>query len=351
MGSIESRIRIIGYAASVAAALLPCAGVSRADEAGGSFWLPGQYASLAAVPQTPGWALIASYYHSNVAAAGNVAAAREIRTGGIPGTVKVNLNLSLSARSDLVTLVPSYTFATPVLGGQLSVGMSSQYGRSAASIAGTLSALAGPIVVTRSGTLEGSLTSYGDLAPGATLLWSDGVNNYLVYGTGNIPVGDYIPMRIPNVGLGHGAIDAGGAYTYLNPATGNEFSGVAGFTYNLKNPGTQYRSGIDFHFDWGASHFLTSQLSVGIAGYAYQQITDDSGQNPILGGFRSRVLGVGPQIGYNFPIGNLQGFLSLKAFGEFEATNRASGWNTWLTFAISPTAPTAITAAKHPVVK
>ena len=92
MGSIESRIRIIGYAAS-AAALLACAGVSRADEAGGSFWLPGQYASLAAVPQTPGWALTASYYHSNVAAAGNVAAAREIRTGRIPGTVKVNLNL------------------------------------------------------------------------------------------------------------------------------------------------------------------------------------------------------------------------------------------------------------------
>jgi hypothetical protein len=34
-----------------------------------------------------------------------------------------------------------------------------------------------------------------------------------------------------------------------NPATGNEILGVAGFTYNFKNPGTQYRSGIDFHFD------------------------------------------------------------------------------------------------------
>jgi hypothetical protein len=233
----------------------------------------------------------------------------------------------------------------------LSVGMSSQYARNASSIAGTLTAVAGPIVATRTGTLEGSLTSYGDLAPSATLLWSNGVNNFLVYGAGNIPVGDYSPMRLPNIGLGHGAIDAGGAYTYLNPATGNEFSGVAGFTYNSKNPDTQYRSGIDFHFDWGASHFLTKQLSVGIAGYAYQQITDDSGQNPILGGFRSRVLGVGPQIGYTFPIGNLQGFLSLKAFGEFDATNRAPGWNTWLTFAISPGAPAAITAAKHPVVK
>jgi hypothetical protein len=33
---------------------------------------------------------------------------------------------------------------------------------------------------------------------------------------------------------------------------------------------------------------------------------------PILGGFTSRVLGLGPQIGYIFPIGNMQGYLNLK---------------------------------------
>jgi hypothetical protein len=238
-----------------------------------------------------------------------------------------------------------------VLGGQLVVGMSGQYGRTAASIAGTLTAIAGPIVVTRSGMLEGSLTSYGDLAPFAELLWNHGVNNYMAYVTGNIPVGDYDPLRLPNIGLGHGAIDAGGGYTYFNETTGNEFSGVAGFTYNFQNPDILYRSGIDFHFDWGASHFLTKQLFVGIAGYAYQQITDDSGQNPILGGFRSRVFGVGPQIGYNFPVGDMQGFLGLRGYGEFGAANRPSGWNTWLTFTISPTAAAAIAPRKHLVVK
>ena len=69
--------------------------------------------------QTPGWALAVIYYHSSVAAAGNVAAAREILTGRIPATVNVDLTLSLSGRADLVALAPSYTFATPVLGGQL----------------------------------------------------------------------------------------------------------------------------------------------------------------------------------------------------------------------------------------
>jgi hypothetical protein len=173
----------------------------------------------------------------------------------------------------------------------------------------------------------------------------------MVYITRDAPVGDYNSNRLANVGVGHGAIDTGGGYTYFNPTTGNEFSGVAGLTYNFKNPDTQYQSGIDFHFDWGASHFLSKQVFVGLVGYAYQQITDDFGQPPVLGSVRSRVLGVGPQIGYIFPLGDMQGFLGLKGYGEFDASNRPSGWNTSLTFAISPAAPTAVTPSKHLVTK
>jgi hypothetical protein len=349
MRRIAPKLRRVGCEAM--AFLLFCPEISAADESGISFWFPGRYASGAAVQQTPGWALSVSYYHSNVGVAGSVAAAREILTDRIPSTVNVNLNLSLRGQADLVTLAPSYTFATLVLGGQLSASMSSQFGQATGSIAGTLTALAGPNVITRTGMLEDTLTSYGDLVPITTLVWTHGPNNYMAYVTGNIPVGDYDPMRLSNIGLGHAAIDAGGAYTYLNPTTGNEFSGVAGFTYNYKNPDTQYRSGIDFHFDWGASRFLTKQFFVGVAGYAYQQITDDSGQNPILGGFRSRVLGVGPQIGYTFPVGNMQGSLGLRAYGEFDAANHAPGWNTWLTFVISPTTPIEVTSTKRLLMK
>ena len=39
---------------------------SYADEGGASFWLPGQYGSLAAVPAEPGWLLPIIYYHSSV---------------------------------------------------------------------------------------------------------------------------------------------------------------------------------------------------------------------------------------------------------------------------------------------
>jgi len=351
MIAVQARMILRIGCAVTTAALVLCSETSRADESGISFWIPGFYGSLAAVPQTPGWSLGVVYYHTSVTASGNAAAAREIQVGRFSPTVNVNLNLSLSGQGDLVFLAPTYTFAEPVLGGQLAVTLLSLYGRSAASIAGTLTAAAGPIVATRTGILGDSLVSYGDLVPNATLRWNHGVNNYMAYITGDVPVGNYDPMRLANLGLGHWTVDAGGGYTYFNPATGNEFSGVGGFTYNFKNPDTQYRSGVDFHFDWGASHFLSKQVFVGLVGYAYQQITDDSGQNAVLGGFRSRVLGVGPQIGYVFPVGEMKGFLGLKAYGEFDAANRPSGWNTWLTFSISPAASAAVTPTKHLVTK
>jgi hypothetical protein len=232
------------------------------------------------------------------------------------------------------------------------MGVTGIFGRNSTTLDGTLTTGFGPLAATRMGSISDSLTAFGDLYPMATLKWNAGVHNWMTYVTGDIPVGAYDPNRLSNIGIGHGAIDGGGGYTYLNPATGHELSGVGGFTYNFKNPDTGVQSGVDFHFDWGASQFLSKQLFVGLVGYAYQQISDDTGSAPILGGFRSRVLGVGPQIGYLFPVGNMQGYLNLKGYGEFDAANRPSGWNTWLTFSISPAAPeSTVTPTRHMVTK
>ena len=330
---------------SAAIALLGClTEMAHADESGISYWLPGRFSSLAATPQVPGWSMAEVYYHTTVSAFGAVAAAREIQIGRFSPTVNVNLNVNLHAPPDLLILNPTYTFATPVLGGQLAVGVTGLFGRSAASLDGTLTTGFGPFATTRMGSIGDSITSFGDLYPQATLKWNAGVHNFMTYVTGDIPVGAYDPTRLANLGIGHAAIDGGGGYTYFNPATGHEFSAVAGFTYNFKNQDTQYQNGIDFHVDWGASQFLSKQVFVGLVGYAYQQVTDDFGQSPILGGFQSRVIGVGPQIGYLFPVGDMQGYLNLKGYGEFDAANRPAGWNTWLTFSISPMAPSSTVA-------
>ena len=347
-----SRLRSFSLgAATIAAGLALCPGISRADESGISFWVPGLYGSLAATPATPGWSVATIYYHTSVFATGAAAAAREFQVGRFSPNVNLNLNLNLSGQGDIVFLAPTYTFAQPFLGGQLSATLASVYGRNAASIAGTLTASVGPLTTTFAGMREDALVSAGDLYPTIKLKWNNGVHNYMVYGAGDIPVGAYDPNRLANLGIGHGAVDVGGGYTYFNPATGNEFSGVGGFTYNFLNPDTNYQSGVDFHFDWGTSHFMSKQLFVGFVGYAYQQITDDFGQPPILGGFRSRVFGLGPQIGYIFPIGDNQAFLGLKGYREFAAENRPSGWNTWLTFSISEAAPTSTVTPMRRVTK
>jgi hypothetical protein len=93
----------------------------------------------------------------------------------------------------------TYTFATPVLG-EASMTLAGIYGRNSASIAGTLT---GPLGNTFTGTMQDALVSYGDLYPTLTLKWNNGVNNYMVYAKGDIPVGDYNPNRLANIGIGH----------------------------------------------------------------------------------------------------------------------------------------------------
>jgi hypothetical protein len=301
-----------------------------ADEGGVSFWLPGSYGSLSAVPSVPGWSFSTFNYYASVSAGKG---ADFVRGGGIQAGV--------NARVDFQYLYPAYVFATPVLGGQASLGMGALVGPNTTSALGTVT---GPGGRTISGSRSDSVFGVGDLYPTGSLTWNQGVNNFMTYLTGDIPVGLYNAQNLANLGIGHGAIDAGGGYTYFDPEKGHEFSAVIGATYNFINPATQYRNGIDAHLDWGASQFLSASLQVGAVGYVYDQVTGDSGAGAKLGPFESRVIGIGPQVGYLFPVGGMQGYVNLKAYGEFDARNRPSGWNAWLTLSISPAAPAATAA-------
>src|SRR5579864_19383 len=158
---MQRRVSIWAFAALL---VLPVE-TAIADEGGVSFWLPGLFGSLAAVPQAPGWSMGAVYYHTSVGDSGNVAAAKEIEIGRFPATVNVNLNVNLNARADLLLLAPTYTFATPVLGGQLAMGMTAIVGRNSVDLDRTLTTGFGPLAATRTGSTSDSLTSFGDLYP------------------------------------------------------------------------------------------------------------------------------------------------------------------------------------------
>ena len=313
--------------------------VARADEGGVSFWIPGFFGSLSAAPQVPGLSIAEIYYHASVSAGGNVAFAREVSIGNFTTNLTAKLNANLKADANLGFVAPSYVFSTPILGGQAAIIALVPFGREVATVNANVSGSLGLIPFTLSRTLTDSIEGYGDVAPQASLRWNSGVNNWMTYVAADVPVGLYNSKRLTNLGLGHGAFDGGGGYTYLDPQAGRELSAVLGFTYNLQNGATQYRSGVDMHLDLAASQFLTKQFLIGVVGYDYQQISCDGGAGDKVGCFESRVFGAGPQIGYVIPFGDAQGYLNVKAYKEFGAQNRPEGWNAWVTFALSPAPP------------
>src|SRR6478735_9086636 len=310
---------------------------SPADESGASFWSPGTFANLAAVPGPPGWSFNATYFHATLAGGSNVATADVLplfpRT-----TLRVQLDSDIKTNVDIAILTPAYTLATPVWGGRLDFKLFIPVGGARTQIDALVTGALGPIGFSTQNSISDTLRSFGDPAPQLSLKWNEGVNNFMVYSRGGIPVGDYNPDRIVNLGKGHGALDNGFGYTYFNEATGFEFSAVSALTYNFRNPQTDYQNGIDWHIDLEASRFLTKQLYVGAVGYSFNQLTGDTGSGATLGSYVSRISAVGPEVGVLFPIGGMQGSLNLRDYWEFAAQNRSSGWNTWLVFSIAPMA-------------
>ena len=318
---------------------------SSADESGISSWQPGTFANLAAVPGSPGWSFSATYFHATLAGGSNVATADTLRlfprttlTAQLDADIKTNVNIAI--------LTPAYTFATPIWGGRLAFNLFVPVGGARTQIDALVTGALGPIGFATQNSISDTLTSFGDPAPQLSLKWNQGVNNFMIYSRGFIPVGDYDADRIVNLGKGHGALDNGFGYTYFNEATGFEFSAVSGLTYSFKNPHTQYQNGIDWHVDLEASRFLTKRFYVGAVGYTFNQLTGDTGSGATLGPYISRISAVGPEVGYLFPVGEMLGSLNLRGYWEFAAQNRSSGWNTWLVFSIAPTEKAPKVASK-----
>jgi hypothetical protein len=90
------------------------------------------------------------------------------------------------ARADILAFEPTYTFATPVLGGQASISLLGLAGHPQATVDATL---AGPHRALLTGGSDDRI-AFGGLLPEGTLRWNFGGNNLMTYIT-DIPVGAY----------------------------------------------------------------------------------------------------------------------------------------------------------------
>lgn len=332
-----------------AAPLVLVSHAARADEGGSSFWTPGAFASLAATPMEPGLTMTAIYYRPSVSSGKEVAQAERVRIRGRPAQLSSVTDENTSTTKDQGMVTPTYTLATPVLGGQANVSVTAVYStntsilneiRGARLSAGSVTALSILKETTRD-----TVTGFGDMSPQVSLRWNAGFHNIMTYATGNIPVGLYNPSSLANIGIGHGALDGGVGYTYFDEQAGREFSAVAGLTYNFLNPYTQYQNGVDFHLDWAASQFFYKNLQIGLVGYTYNQLTCDSGSGNSVGCFASQVASIGAQLGYTLSMGDIDANVNFRGYQEFAAANRPEGWNLWMTLTLSPAASSSKTTA------
>ena len=309
-------------AAASGAIALAWVGALRADQSGVPFWTSGQYASQAATPLSPGWTLQSSAY----AAYGTASIDKTFFLGN-------SVVAGLKSRGPIFTLTPTYTPATPVLGASLSLALSFGGGYNSVSVDATL------LPSRRTRQAKQSLWGFSDLQPLVTMSWTRGNHNFMTYATGNIPVGRYGASDLAAIGIGHGAIDAGGGYTYLNEKSGWEFSIVGGFTGNFENQSTQYKNGIDSHVDYAISYSVTPNVQIGVVGYLYYQLTGDSGSGARLGPFLSKVSGVGPELGWNFNVGRQQWSANLRCYYEYWSEHRLRGTTGFFTLNIPLSPP------------
>ena len=312
--------------------------VASADEAGISFWVPGTYGALAAAPLPPGFSIAEIYYHSPIKGGGDVAIARQVPIAGVTTKVPSTLEIHIGVQNDLLLSIPSYVFASPVLGlEQLQIGMLIPYGRNKVSVDQTI---IGPTGTLGGPPMTGSASGIGDFEPQVSLRWNFGVHNFMIYGTGDVPdraLQCAFARRTSATGTGRSTAAPATPISTTRPDM--NFPPCSASPTISPTPRPSIRTGSTC-ISTGACRDFSPKTSISerpaISTIRCLAITDSSHQ---LGCFESHVLGIGPQATYVIPLGNLQGALNVKWYKDFDWAHRAHGWSGWLTFVLS-NAPT-----------
>ena len=238
-------------------------------------------------------------------------------------------SVALGLKSRLPLLAqPTYAPETKLFGGQLAIGVGFGYGKNTTQADVSISS--------RGTEFDRSDSVWGltDLYPVVNLAWASGDNNWMTYLTGDIPVGAYDSKRLSNIGIGHGAIDAGGGYTYLNQQNGREFSAVLGSPTTSRTPARTTRTASTRTSTGPPPSSCPRTGRSGMVGYVYYQLTGDSGSGAKLGPFKSKVASIGPEVGYAFTIGGLPAYANVRGYWEFWAENRLQGYAVFATLVI-----------------
>lgn len=153
--------------------------------------------------------------------------------------------------------------------------------------------------------------------------------------TGDFETADFKHHDFANIGKNRWAFDPAFAITHENTEKTYDISAALGYTLNFdENKDTNYKSGDALHLDVAIARNFINGFTIGACGYAYKQITDDSGDGAMLGDFKGQIFGAGPILGYNGKLFKKDVSTMGKWYHEFGGENHFEGDSFWIYFSI-----------------
>lgn len=175
--------------------------------------------------------------------------------------------------------------------------------------------------------LSQSKTGVGDIVFGPALGWHHSPELHTVAAIDLFaPTGGYNKNDAANIGRNHWATHLVGGISYIQPSGLNADAKVM-YGINARNKDTDYRDGDEFIVDYAAGWALGNGWTLGVGGYAYQQVSSDKLAGASVANNKGRAYAIGPSVRYDSGKG---WFLTLKAYNESGVRNRAAGDALWL---------------------
>lgn len=319
-------------------ATLGLLGGAEAAEGGSGVYALGYISPQAGLMPDPGTYLSYNYYAYQGKSTSAVSVSGQVPVPGthlkLPAQLNGSLKTEVHSYSSLFSL--THVFTEKLLGGQAGISVLLPYAKADLDLnaSGVLS-LTSPFGHVHNLNLSGddrqSARGIGDTTLSGLLGWHEGRWHSMAMLNIYAPTGSYDRHRAVNVGRNHWAVEPMAALTYLNEASGFELSGAAGVTFNQKNSATEYKTGDEFHLDLSAIQHFSERFYFGLAGYAYRQLTGDSGSGA-SDAYKGKVYGLGPIVGGIIPLGQKQQlFINGRYYQESEARNRLKGSTLFIT--------------------
>jgi hypothetical protein len=155
------------------------------------------------------------------------------------------------------------------------------------------------------------------------------------------PTGEYEEGALANPGKNYWTLEPAVFVSWLSSTIGTEVSTFLGYDISTENPDTDYQSGEVIHLDTTVAQHLPlfgGFVGVGVNGFYYRQITGDSGDGAVLGGFEGQTMGVGPVVSYAMKVGKAKTtdlVVELKWLPESDVEGRLEGDIIWAKVALA----------------